>query len=179
MQYKLYSCRIIFYHILPTFLPQNFLSYPTHLPHTLGIYYFPETTISQQWTFAVRDGCDRNIHLFISNTSICNIYRVFTGNCWKVTIISLKVTKIRHFTPTKHLDCNQLWVTTAENWWVIIQLFIKLYMFLLLYYLYCLMLDTWGKSIRIKELTIKSFLERFQFVLKCPSIRFDASLGSW
>ena len=39
------------------------------------------------------------------------------------------------------------------------------------------MLNIRGKSIRNKKLTIKFFLEGFQFVLKCPSIRFDASLG--
>ena len=29
-----------------------------------------------------------------------------------------------------------------------------------------------------KSKTIRSFLEGFQFVFKCPSIRFDESLGS-
>ena len=32
-------------------------------------------------------------------------------------------------------------------------------------------------DIRNKKSSNKSFLERFQFVLKCPSIRFDTSLG--
>ena len=41
------------------------------------------------------------------------------------------------------------------------------------------MLDTWWRNIRNKKWTIKIFLEEFQLVLKCPSIRFDASLGSW
>ena len=41
------------------------------------------------------------------------------------------------------------------------------------------MLDIWGKNIRNMKLTIKSFLEGYQFVLKRPSIRLDASLGSW
>ena len=49
----------------------------------------------------------------------------------------------------------------------------------LLYYLYCLMLDIWRTNIRNKKLTVKSFLEGFQCILKCPSVRFDASLGSW
>ena len=40
------------------------------------------------------------------------------------------------------------------------------------------MLNIWGKNIRNEKLTITFFLEGFQFVLKCPSIRFDASLGS-
>ena len=41
------------------------------------------------------------------------------------------------------------------------------------------MLDTRGENICNKKLMIKSFLEGFQYVLKCPSIRFDASWSSW
>ena len=40
------------------------------------------------------------------------------------------------------------------------------------------MLDIWGKNIRNKKITIKFFPEEFQFVLKFPSIKFDASLSS-
>ena len=39
------------------------------------------------------------------------------------------------------------------------------------------MLDIGGKNICNKKLSIKSFFEGFQFVLKCLSIKFDAS--SW
>ena len=56
---------------------------------------------------------------------------------------------------------------------------VYLVMQVLLYYLYCLLLDTWGKNLRNTKLMIKSFLEGFHFVLKCHYIRFDASLGFW
>ena len=39
---------------------------------------------------------------------------------------------------------------------------------LLLYYLYCLTLDTWEKNIRNKIWTSKFFLERFQFLTQMP-----------
>ena len=35
------------------------------------------------------------------------------------------------------------------------------------------MFDIRGKNIRDKKLMIKYFFEVFQFILKCPSVRFD------
>ena len=76
-------------------------------------------------------------------------------------------------TLTNHLDCYQT-ICIAYNCGKVMGNNAAVYQVikLLLYYLYYLMLNIWGKNIRNKKLTIKSFLEEFQFVLKCLSNRF-------